>query len=308
MSSSSPFHLGIAFDQNYLDPFYALITSVFASNPGLPVAVHAIATGVDPADKARIEAYVRQHGATISFYEIDQELIGRFVLGSYWTAAVYYRLFFPFLVPATIEHFLYIDTDTLVVGNLRRFEQLDLGPHPVAAVYDNWVKTQPLLGITEEGNYFNSGVLYMNLPRWREQRISEQAFDYLLKYPERIKFVDQCALNAVLRDNWQKVDSRFNTLFSYIPETLPRAEFDTFLRDKVILHFTLERPWTMMCQNRFRYLYSRYLHQSPSTRKSPYTDFKLAKLPELARLRLRELYRDNPALGRQWRQLKARLR
>jgi lipopolysaccharide biosynthesis glycosyltransferase len=308
MSVPRAFHLGIAFDQNYLDQFYALITSVFRSNQGVPITIHAIATGIPAADQARVEAYVQAHQSTINFYQIDQKLVSRFVLGSKWTAAVYYRLFFPFLVPENVEQLLYIDTDTLVVGSLREFEQIELGLHPVAAVYDNWVKTQPLIGITEEGEYFNSGVLYMDIAEWKRQRISEQAFDYLLHYPERIKYVDQCALNAVLRNNWKKVDSRFNTLYSYIPETLPRQEFETFLVDKIILHFTLERPWTMLCQNRFRYLYSQYLQQSPSTKKSPYTDFALSKVPHFIRLRLRELYIDNPALGHQWRKLKAQLR
>ena len=305
-TDSATFHLGIAFDRNYLAPFYALITSVFVANPATSVSIHAIATGISPADMVQIEAYVRKHRATIIFYEIDEQLINRFVLGSNWTAAVYYRLFFPFLVPATVERLLYIDTDTLVVGDLRQFEQIELGTHPVAAVYDIWVKTQPLIGITEEGEYFNSGVLYMNVKEWRRQRISEQAFDYLLQYPERIKFVDQCALNAVLRANWKKVDSRFNTLYSYIPEALPRRDFASFLADKVVLHFTLERPWTMLCQNRFRYLYERYLLQSPSQLRRLHADFSWSKLPALLWIRLRESYSDYPALGKRWRQLKGK--
>ncbi|WP_045687127.1 glycosyltransferase family 8 protein [Hymenobacter sp. AT01-02] len=308
MSASCAFHLGITFDQNYLDQFYALTTSIFVSNPNKPIAIHAIATGIQPADKAKIEEHVQAHNSTISFYQIDESLISQFVLGSKWTVAVYYRLFFAFLVPESVEYLLYIDSDTLVVGDLSLFTQIDLGTCPVAAVYDNWVKTQPLLGITEEGQYFNSGVLYMHMKEWRRQRISEQALQYLQQYPERIKYVDQCALNAVLRNNWKKIDSRFNTLHSYVPEMLPRQEFETYLADKVILHFTLHRPWAMLCQNRFRYLYHRYLQQSPSNRKELYTDFALNKVPSLLRIRLRELYIDNPALGRQWRRLKAKLR
>jgi lipopolysaccharide biosynthesis glycosyltransferase len=308
MSASRAFHLGIAFDQNYLDQFYALITSVFVSNPDLPIVVNAIATGIQPTDKAKIEEYVQAHNSSISFYQIDQALVSQFVLGSKWTAAVYYRLFFAFLVPESVEYLLYIDTDTLVVNDLRQFEQISLGENPVAAVYDNWVKTQPLLGITEEGQYFNSGVLYMNMREWRKQQISEKALEYLQLYPERIMYVDQCALNAVLRNNWKKIDSRFNTLYSYIPEMLPRQEFASFLADKVILHFTMHRPWVMLCQNRFRYLYHRYLQQSPSKQKELYIDFSMSKVPALLRLRLRELYIDSPVLGRKWRQLKEKLR
>jgi lipopolysaccharide biosynthesis glycosyltransferase len=88
---------------------------------------------------------------------------------------------------------------------------------PVAAVYDNYVKSQPLLGIFDEGEYFNSGMLLIDVEKWREQNISEKVMEYLLKYPERIKFVDQCGLNAVLNGNWMKLPARFNRIFTYLP-------------------------------------------------------------------------------------------
>ena len=299
-------HVAIAFDNNYIPQFYALIYSILTTNKNNKIFIHAIAGNIDILKKIELENEFESSDLNIKFYDINEELINKFILSGTWTAAVYYRLFFPFLVPETVEQLLYIDTDTLVVGDLRQFEQIELGTYPVAAVYDIWVKTQPLIGITEEGDYFNSGMLYMNVKEWQRQRISEQAFNYLLQYPERIKFVDQCALNAVLRDNWKKLDSRFNTLYSYIPEALARRDFTSFLADKVILHFTLERPWTMLCRNRFRYLYRYYLQLSPSTQRASYTDFAFKKLPRLIRIRLREFYFDHPGLARQWRQLKGR--
>ncbi|QDA59341.1 glycosyltransferase family 8 protein [Hymenobacter jejuensis] len=302
--TDSSVHLAIAFDENYLEPFYALITSVFQNNPQNRIEVHAIATGVSDASKRGIEEYIQRHGSAIHFYQVDEEYISRFVLTSKWTPAVYYRLFFPLLVPASVERLLYIDTDTLVVGDLREFDKIELGSYPVAAAYDNWVKTNPDLGITEEGKYFNSGVLLMNVPEWKKQNVSEKAIDFLLKYPEKIKFVDQDALNAVLIGNWLRIDNRYNLIYSLIPETLPRKEFDAFLADKVILHFTLQRPWTMLCQNRFRYLYRRYLAQSPFKSTRRYTDFAVSKIPRLMRIRLRELYFDNPSAASLWQRLK----
>lgn len=306
LQAETPVHLAIAFDQNYLEPFYALITSVFQNNPNNHIVVHAIATGVPSNFRRDIEAYVSKHGSAICFYEVDEAYVAQFVLTSKWTPAVYYRLFFPLLVPDSVERLLYIDTDTLVVGNLREFDKIDLGHYPVAAAYDNWVKNSPELGITEEGMYFNSGVLLMNVPEWKKQRVSERAIEFLLQHPEKIKFVDQDALNAILIGNWLRIDNRFNLLYSLIPEDLPQRDFDQFLADKIILHFTLTRPWTMLCQNRFRYLYRRYLLASPFKPQKRYTDFAVSKLPALLRLRVRELYFDNPAVAALWRRLKGR--
>ncbi|TGD82984.1 glycosyltransferase family 8 protein [Hymenobacter wooponensis] len=309
MDSTLPaVHVALAFDKNYLAQFYALASSIYDNNRHNLICLHAVVSGIDEDCKSFIQQWVNSFNSSIVFYTIDQDIVSKFVLSGTWTAAVYYRLFFPFLVPESVENLLYIDTDTLVVGDLRQFSLLELEGRPVAAVYDNWVKNQPLLGITQEGDYFNSGVLYMDLAEWRRQQITEKAFEYLLQFPERIKFVDQCALNAVLIGNWKKIDSRFNTLYSYIPEDLSHKQFNRFLQDKIILHFTLQRPWTMLCQNRFRYLYQDYLQRSPSKNKKVYSDFSISKVPALLRIRLRELYMDNPALGQQWRRIKTLLR
>ena len=57
----------------------------------------------------------------------------------------------------------YID-DTL--GDLDNIDNYVIG-----AIYDNYVKTQELIGITEEGQYFNSGVLLIDVKKWIEQNV-----------------------------------------------------------------------------------------------------------------------------------------
>lgn len=302
--TNEPIHLAIAFDEKYLTPFYALLTSIFYHNKDNRIILHTIATGISDHEKAAINKYVQQLKGEINYYTVDQNFVSRFVLTSTWTSAVYYRLFFPFLIPDTVNRLLYIDTDTLVINNLQAFGEINLQDFPVAAAYDNWVKVQPLIGIEEEGNYFNSGVLLINVPEWKKQKISEKAFDYLTEFPEKIKFVDQDALNAVLINNWLKIDNRFNLIYSVIPPDLARRDFEQYLTDKVILHFTLERPWHMLCQNRFRYLYHKYLKLSPHSKASPYVDFSIGKLNTFIKIRLREFYFDNPNIMHLWRKIK----
>jgi lipopolysaccharide biosynthesis glycosyltransferase len=173
-------------------------------------------------------------------------------------------------------------------------------------VYDNYVVTQPLIGITEENEYFNSGVLLIDIPLWKAQRISEQCFDYLLKYPERIRFVDQCALNAVLKQNWKKLDWKFNVLYTWLPEEATARQLKKFIEDKYIIHFTLHRPWNILCRNRFRTRYFKYLKASPAADKSRYHDFSRNKIIPLLKLRILEMYMDSPYLKKLWRTLAKR--
>jgi len=301
-------HLGIAFDKNYLTPFFTLITSIFINNKSNQISIHAIVTGISEAEKATINGYVKQNNAIINYYSIDEKTVSQYVLTSTWTSAVYYRLYFPLLVPASVNRLLYLDTDTIVVNNLAQLYTSDLEHYPVGAVYDNWVKTAPQLGIKEEGNYFNSGVLLIDVKKWNAQRISDASFAFLSANPEKIKYVDQDALNAVLMNNWKKLNAKYNLMYSYISEDLSKEELNKFVADKVILHFTLQRPWYLLCKNRYRNLYFFYLHKSPVENAKRIVDFEWSKVPTLIKIRLNEFYYDSPGLQKFWKRLKHKAR
>ena len=66
-----PLHLAVAFDQNYITPFYVLITSIFQNSQGRPYHIHTIATGISSREKEEINSFVRQQQSAISFYELD---------------------------------------------------------------------------------------------------------------------------------------------------------------------------------------------------------------------------------------------
>ncbi|MBO3273552.1 glycosyltransferase family 8 protein, partial [Hymenobacter defluvii] len=111
---------------------------------------------------------------------------------SYFTLANYYRLFFADLVPQHLEKLLYLDIDTLVVGNLSTLFQTELGDFAIGAVLDTEMHLRADLGLTTKSDYFNSGVLLINLPQWRQQRVTERACDIALRYPEKVQgWVDQ---------------------------------------------------------------------------------------------------------------------
>ncbi len=296
-------HIAIAFDQNYLDPFEVLLSSLLINNGNHVCHLHLIAPDLSQERKGAIIRRIKDQKWSVIFYEFSDVRLNQFTLGTSWTKAAYYRLYFPLLISEEVTKLIYLDTDTLVVGDIMKLYSIDMGNYPLAAVYDNYVKTQPLIGITHEGEYFNSGVLLIDLKKWRTQGISELVFEYLLKFPERIRFVDQCGLNAVLKDNWKCLDPKFNLLYTYVPNEATKREIKKFIKDKIIVHFTLQRPWNMLCKSRLRFLYFDYLKLS-GTRNHIYTDFSYKKIPVWIMIRLKEMYFDAPQTQFIWRALK----
>jgi lipopolysaccharide biosynthesis glycosyltransferase len=297
--------IAISFDKNYLTPFYALITSIFINNSNEKFSFHCIVKNdVTDIEKNKIIEYVNQNGASIKMYNIEDEIVSSFVVSGKWTTSVYYKMFFPILVEKNIKKLIYLDTDMLVVGKLNSLYNTELGDQPLAAVYDNYVKIQPDLGIFEEGNYFNSGMLLYNIPVWNKLNISQKAVDFLTNYPEKIKFVDQCALNGVILGNWIKLSEKFNLIYSYIPQDISQKDLDLFIKDKVVIHFTLQRPWNFLCRNRLRKLYKYYLLKSPAKSNQIINDFSVDKLIPYINLRVKEFYFDNNIIQKIWRFIK----
>ncbi|MBC6697794.1 glycosyltransferase family 8 protein [Hymenobacter puniceus] len=298
-------HIAIAFDENYLTPVYALLTSIFDNNKNEAILIHAIATGLAANEQQELQEYAKVNGSAIQYYDIEESFGRDFVLPPtlWWTASIYYRLLFPLVMAPDITRFIYLDTDIIVLGKLRSLYTIDMQNLPVAAVRD-FVDARPELGIFSAGNYFNSGVLLIDRTEWLARDVTNKAIEFIRNNADILVYPDQDALNATLVDSWCKLDSRFNRMFPEIPKDQPRKKLKSILDDTVILHYTTQhKPWSMLGENRLRNLYFRYLKKVPAKYRRRYDDFSWNrhKIRRMFEIRLNELFVDYPALIFQWR-------
>jgi len=295
-------HVAISFDENYITPFYVLLTSLFVNNRDNNIVIHAIATGVNEDQKSEIVDFVLDHKSQIYFYELDVNNLNGLVIpkGTWFSIAAYYRLFFPSLVGEDVQKLLYVDADTVIIRDLSELYFQDLGDKPVGAVREKLGYARPEIGNTDRENYFNSGVMLINVPEWRKQQVTERALQFVHDFPDAIQCVDQDALNAVLINNWLRIHAKYNVLYQDIPMNLGKRSYPAYLRDKVIIHFTLgeHKPWRALGENRFRYLYHEYLRQSPRKGEKKYQDFRMSApfLLKYSRVRATEFVRNYPKM------------
>jgi lipopolysaccharide biosynthesis glycosyltransferase len=265
-------HLALAFDKNFITPFYVLATSIFMNNKNNKIIMHVITTGINKNEKKLMNKYIIENNAEIVFYQIEENIAHNLTIpkNSHYTAATYYRLFFSDILSCLIDKVLYIDIDTIVIGDLSKLYNQSFS-FPIAASADKGT-----CDIHEFGTYFNAGVMLINTAEWKRQRVSERAIEYLLKHYETIKYADQDALNAVLFNNWGLIENKFNLTFNDIPPYLPRKLYKEFLKNIVIVHYTgLDKPWLFASRNKFRHLYFHYMKRSPVAAKNKYLDSSL---------------------------------
>lgn len=313
--TASERHICLAFDQLYSTYAYVLLASILQHNADAALIVHAIAGGVLPEEKARMVAYVQQHGGEMHFYELDETTTRNFVVpthqGAYVTLAMYYRLFFPHLVPVSVEKLLYVDIDTLVIDSLQELYATDLSHYAFGAVAEAEMPLRTDLGLTSFEDYFNSGVMLINVPEWRAQLITERTIDIILTQPDRIReYPDQDAMNLLVQGHWCRLSPRYNLMKAYIPHDLARRDYDRFLANQTIIHYNGRlKPWHRACENKFRYLYKSYLRQSPQAKTPHYAPRKLKgkEVRHLLISRALEIYFNYPEIGHIWRGLKRRL-
>lgn len=112
---------------------------------------------------------------------------------------------------------LYLDSDTIILSDITEIFSIDINGFYIGACRDIpyvYYKTKTINGIDFGYDYFNSGVMLMNLDLIRKNRIS----DTLLKVKKEIKskLMDQDVFNYVFYNKTIFIGIEFNTLIDSI--------------------------------------------------------------------------------------------
>jgi lipopolysaccharide biosynthesis glycosyltransferase len=139
---------------------------------------------------------------------------------------------------------LYIDVDTLVLGDLADLYATPLGENLLAAAVgrgtsradDCWgILNYKELGIPGDTPYFNAGILVLDLAKWRKEGFAQRCMGYAAKYPELCIFWDQTVMNTLLAGNFTHLDQKWNQQFN--------GPDKSYLRDGILHYCGPDKPW-----------------------------------------------------------------
>lgn len=137
-------------------------------------------------------------------------------LRDYYSKTTYFRLFIAEMFPE-YEKAIYIDSDTVVLGDIADLYAYDLGDNYVGAareqamvqtdVYGTYV--EKVLGI-DRNTYFNAGLLVINCEQFRKQRVLDQFIELLHVY-NFVVTQDEDYLNLICKGQVFWLPQQWNT-------------------------------------------------------------------------------------------------
>lgn len=212
-------------DSNYLKPLELAIFSIVV-NCEDKVSFHIIKT--DSFSELNILELSLTYDFEVTFYDLDITLPskGRF------SKAMYGRLYLDVILPTSIDKVIYLDCDLVVNKSISSLWNTDISSFAIGAVSEeNSIIKQSLMRKYSLNEYFNSGVLLINLNKVRSEFIFRKVLSLLNDSNASFEYPDQDALNIVLDNNWHALSNIYNyTGLDFSPES-------------VVIHYALSKPW-----------------------------------------------------------------
>lgn len=265
------YHILFNANENYIKYLAAVVSSVvFFIDKSKPFAereqlhFHVLHDGLSETTAAKIKELEEQLNAvvpvSIHCYQVDDRWLAECPKwhGSY---VAYFRVLFDQFLPEDAQKVLYLDSDTLVLKDIREIFNIDLENNVLGAVYENQTYTlqsydkKSFYTVNQGINYFNSGVMIIDRQKWVENGVEEKTKAFLKTY--EVKSADQDALNAVLEDKVLLLPYKWNMkwgrslhpdqryfIAEYYAQVSKEQEkwFYEGFENPSIVHFSI-RPW-----------------------------------------------------------------
>lgn len=185
---------------------------------------------------------------------------------------IYYRLLAQDYLPEDVQKILYLDADILCINDISPLYALEIKHYLYAAASHSQltnlttVVNKVRLQNYEVEQYYNSGVLLINVARTRKQIKRRDIYRFIYKKRSTLLLPDQDILNSLYGSQIYPIPDQiynFDARKSLTYEMLSNGTWDLnwIIKNTVFLHFCgKEKPWEENNKGKFTALYKHYAH------------------------------------------------
>jgi lipopolysaccharide biosynthesis glycosyltransferase len=276
-----------SFNEKYIKLGAALIYSIW-NNTDSSFKIFVLDTGISERSKGKLIKWAIKKNRNLEILPINNNLFTHFLEEEIVLPEkieYYSRLLVPYLAPKGVCNVLYLDADIICVSSLNLIFDIILQENDIVAscedqhfksfdhVYNkknnlSIIPNYHELNFDGKTKYFNSGVLLINVEKWKKFKISSQVFEVTNKYKENVILYDQYALNIVLNGRWFNIDRRWNemselkkgyTIFRHFVKSKP-IEFNSSCSDKKLFFEYLDlTPWKNWRPSMVKFVFAKFL-------------------------------------------------
>lgn len=238
-----------ATDENYV-PYCGVAISSLIRN-ACPDHLYEIAVLYDRLSTANI---IRLEQQSTDYANVRCICIHDYILNlkvmeyNHLTIASAYRLIIPDVLPQ-YEKILYLDSDIVVNTDIAKLYDIDIGANILGAAHGYFKKDDDefmyrhitqTLGIAVQ-DFFNAGILVMNIPAFRENKVKDRCFSLLAQRTD-LYFMDQCAMNIVCEGKVHFLPPEWNFEWQYLFSAEEQEQKQ--INHLAIIHYDgIEKPW-----------------------------------------------------------------
>jgi lipopolysaccharide biosynthesis glycosyltransferase len=253
-------------DDNYIQHLGVMLVSLLENcRQEEPAEIAIINDNISLQNISKLKISLKKYNVPIRFIEFANTSLRHLKPKNNKTLAAFHRIFISDFYSADINKVLYLDCDIIVRKDLSALFNSPLTNYTIAAVQNDGLFYQEQLGMPKECMFFNSGVLLVNLSRWRKLGIQQKLINYINSNFENMHRNDQDALNAVLINDWVPLSPTWNAhLYFFTSPHLcntDQKKLIEILHDPSLVHFTTQnKPWNYLGSHPFKKEYYKYLN------------------------------------------------
>ena len=234
-----------AVDDGYI-PFLAVAIQSLVDNSSADkyYTIKILHTNIKEENKRKISKYEKEN-VNIEFVDLSyyiEKVKDKLYTRDYYSKTTYFRLFIPELYPQ-YDKVLYLDSDITILTDIAELYNIDMQDNLVAAAPDDVIQTikvfqeyaEKVVGVATYKNYFNAGVLLMNLDELRKFKFQEK-FLYLLGSVKFSVAQDQDYLNRLCKGRTKIIENTW--------DRMPIGGDTVNREDLHLIHYNLAfKPW-----------------------------------------------------------------
>lgn len=258
----------VASDNNYASILGCSLCSLYINNMNVDsIFVYVINDNISNENIKVLNKITDKYGRKIIYIE-PPNISEKIAVKGTLNVSTYYRLFLCSLIDKEIEKVLYLDCDTLVIGDLSKLWNLEMKNKWIAGVLDiTGQYARESVELKKTDVYVNAGVLLINLKRWREEQIELKFSKYLASKNGTVEYNDQGVINHVCKGKKIIINPCYNYTVPYNrymrSDLIKITGYDEFYSAEdlklarehpIIVHFAgypFNRPWFIGARGRF---------------------------------------------------------